>query len=258
VLSCFSSDFRTQPGAGYTPVVEFNYNGGVAIDHPVVRERRRGSKIRVYIADDQVLLLRGLASMIRGERDLKLCGETSNCTSAIEEVCELRPDVVIMELSIGGGRGIELIENIKAIDPGIGVVVLSRLEEGLHALSALKAGAGAYITKQSPPSKVLDAIRKVCDGQMCVSDYVANRMFDRVANGQGTESFSPVSSLSPRELEIYKLIGAGRSSREIAELLQISFKTVETHRAHIKEKANLTSGFELMLSSMRWSGAAAC
>jgi DNA-binding NarL/FixJ family response regulator len=235
-------------------MVEFNNTGSVAEGRPKARDRRRGSKIRVYIADDQVLVRRGLAVVIRGERDLELCGETSNRTTAGDEVCELRPDVVIVELSIDGRRGIELIERIKAFDSGIGVVVLSRLNEAVYAVPALKAGANAYVTKESPPSRVIDAIRNARDGRMCVSELVAGKMFERVTSGQGMESFSPDSSLSSRELEILKLLGAGRTSREIADLLQISIKTVETHRMHIKEKANLSNAFELVHLSMRWFG----
>jgi DNA-binding NarL/FixJ family response regulator len=238
-------------------MVELKNNGKGAVHHSMVKGRRRGSKIRVYIADDQALVRRGLASVIRGERDLELCGETSNGTTASGEVCELRPDVVILELSIDGERGIKLIENIKAIDSGIGVVVLSRLNESVYAVPALKAGATAFVTKQAPPATVLDAIRKARDGQMCVSELVASQMLERAANGQGLESFSPDSSLSSREFEILKLLGAGHSSREIADLLQISIKTVETHRMHIKEKANLSNGFELVHFSMRWFGASA-
>jgi DNA-binding NarL/FixJ family response regulator len=238
-------------------MVELKNNGNGAVHRSMAKVRRRGSKIRVYIADDQALVRRGLASVIRGERDLVLCGETSNATTASGEVCELRPDVVIMELSIDGERGIKLIETIKAIDSGIGVVVLSRLNEAVYAVPALKAGADAFVMKDSPPARVLDAIRKASDGQMCVSDLVAGQMLERAANGQGLESFSPDSSLSCREFEVLKLLGAGHSSREIADLLQISIKTVETHRKHIKEKANLSNGFELVHFSMRWFGASA-
>lgn len=255
--SCFSFEIRTQPGPGVAPVVEFNHNGSAGVHRSKSQERRCGSRVRVYAADDQTLLRRGLASLIRGERDLEFCGEASDRTSAIGEVSKLRPDVVIMELSIDGGRGIELIEGIKAIDPRIGVVVLTRLDEALHALPALKAGAVAFVSKQSPPATVLDAIRKARDGHMCVSELVAEQMFRRVASGQGMETFSPDSSLSSRELEVFRLLGAGCSTREIADRLQISIKTVETHRAHIKEKANLSNGFEVVHASMKWSRAGA-
>lgn len=223
------------------------------MDAPETRMPRRSLRTRVYIADDQVLVRRGLASVIRGERDLVLCGETSNCTTASCEVCELRPDVVIVEISIDGKRGIELIEGIKAFDSGIGIVVLSRLDETVHAVPALKAGASAYVAKEAPPETVIDAIRKARKGQICVSERVASQLLDRVAADQGMESFSPRSNLSSRELQVFKMIGAGKSNREIADRLEISIKTVETHRAHIKEKASLNSGFELLQFSIRWS-----
>lgn len=233
-------------------MVNFKSNGSAVIDAPETRMPRRSSRTRVYIADDQVLIRRGLASAIRDERDLELCGETSNCTTASGEVCELRPDVVIVELSIDGKRGIELIEGIKAFDSAIGIVVLSTLDETMHAVPALKAGANAYVTKEAPTATVIDAIRKARKGQMCVSDRVASQLLDRVAARQGMESFSPKSSLSSREFQVFKLIGAGKSNHEIAHRLEISIKTVETHRAHIKEKASLNSGFELLQVSIRW------
>ena len=236
-------------------MVKFNNKLGVIADASGQRMPGHADKTRVYIADEQVLLRRGLASVLQGERDLELCGETSNCTEACAEVCQLRPDVVIIELLIDGERGIDLIGSIKAIDSEIRVVVFSQLDEKMHAMAALEAGASAYVSKQAPPHKVLDAIRKVRDGQLCVSDRVAGMMLDRFAGGQGIEKFSPDSSLSSRELEVFKLLGAGLSNREIAEQLDISMKTVETHRAHIKVKANLTSGFELLQLSTRWSGA---
>jgi len=251
--SCISPSFHSPAVVGITPMVDFKADVTAVNGASKTRMRRRSSKTRVYIADDNVLLRRGLASVIRGERDLELCGETSNCTTASGEVCQLRPDVVIVELSINGDRGIELIETIKAFDSGIRIVVLSLLDETVYAFPAFMAGASAYVPKQAQPARVIDAIRKARSGQMCVSDIVSSQMLDRVAKGQGPASFSPTASLSSRELEIFKLIGSGQSNREIADLLQISIKTVETHRAHIKEKANLTSGFELLQFSTRWS-----
>lgn len=237
-------------------MVEFKSNGSLLAAAPKPRGRVRSKKTRVYIADDQVLLRRGLASVIRSKEDLELCGEASNCTTASSEVCRLRPDVVIVELSINDERGIELIESIKAFDSGISIVVLSLLDETVYAFPALKAGASAYVTKQAPPARVIDAIRKARDGEMCISERVASRMLNRVANGQGADPFSPRSNLSLREHQVFKLIGLGHSSREIAARLEISIKTVETHRAHIKEKANLTSGLELLQFCTLWSGAA--
>ncbi|HUG13359.1 MAG TPA: response regulator transcription factor [Opitutaceae bacterium] len=235
-------------------MVKFTNYNRASVDAPQPRRRRLGSKTRVYVADDQVVLRRGVASTINAEPDMKICGESADLATATNDVRELRPDVVIVELTFSGERGGELIENIRTFDSGISIVVLSLLDETLHALPALKSGASAFVTKQAPPSTMLEAIRKVRDGLMCVSERISGVMMQRAASAQGLKAFSPASSLSPREREVFRLIGTGHSNREIAERLRISYKTVETHRAHIKEKAGLKSGFELLQFSMRWFG----
>lgn len=198
------------------------------------------------------MVRRGLAAMIGAEADLELCGESADCATATSEVSKLRPDVVITDISLRGNSGLELIKNIKAFDPRIHIVVFSVHDESVYAVRVLKAGAKAYVMKQDIGSKVIDAIRKVRKGQMYVSERVSSQMLNRMVKGHDEEGDSAVTGLSDRELEVVTLIGSGLATREIAARLHVSVKTVETHRAHIKTKVNLTSATQLVLFCVRW------
>ena len=210
------------------------------------------AKTRIYVVDDHAMVRRGLAAMIAFEPDLELCGEAEDCATATSEVGRLRPDVVIVDISLRGNSGIELTKNIKAFDPAIRIVVLSVHDESVYALRALKAGAKAYVMKQDIGSKVIDAVRKVRKGQMYVSERVGSQMLNRLVKGQDEPGDSPVAGLSDRELEVVTLIGSGLATREIAARLHVSVKTVETHRAHVKTKVNLSSGTQLVQFCVRW------
>jgi DNA-binding NarL/FixJ family response regulator len=209
-------------------------------------------KTRVYLVDDHALVRRGIATMINAEPDLELCGEAADCATATGEVCKLRPDVVVVDISLRGNSGMELIKNIKAFDANIQIVVLSMHDESIYALRVLKAGAKAYVMKHDVAGAVIGAIRKVRKGQMYVSDRVSSQMLNRMVKGKDEADDSPVASLSDRELEVVTLIGSALATREIALRLRVSVKTVETHRAHIKTKVNLSSAAELVQFCVRW------
>ncbi|AHF92567.1 LuxR family transcriptional regulator [Opitutaceae bacterium TAV5] len=209
-------------------------------------------KTRIYITDDHALVRRGLAAMIATESDLELCGEAEDCATATSEVGRLHPDVVIVDISLRGNSGLELIKNIRALDPAIQIVVLSVHDESVYALRVLKAGARAYVMKQDIATRVLDAIRKVRKGQMFVSERVSSQMLSHLVKGPAAESDSPVAGLSDRELEVVTLIGSGLATREIAARLHMSVKTVETHRAHIKTKIHLDTASQLVQFCVRW------
>lgn len=210
------------------------------------------TKTRVYIVDDHAMVRRGLAAMIAAEADMELCGEAEDCATATSEVSRLRPDVAVVDISLRGNSGIELIKNIRVMDPGIRIVVLSVHDESIYALRALRAGAKAYVMKLDKPEKVIDAIRKVRLGRMYVSERVGSQMLNRLTKGAEDMGDSPVAGLSDRELEVVTLIGSGLATREIAARLYVSVKTVETHRAHIKTKINLNTGTQLVQFCVRW------
>lgn len=210
-------------------------------------------KTRIFITDDHALIRRGLTALINAEVDMEVCGEAEDCATATSEIMRLKPDVAVVDISLKGNSGIELIKNIRAFDANIQIVVLSMHDESVYALRALKAGAKGYVMKQDISQKVMEAIQRIRKGQLYFSDRVASQLFNRLAKGQDEpDNDSPVASLSDRELEIVQLIGSGLSTREIAVRLHVSIKTVETHRAHIKAKLNLTTATQLVQFCVRW------
>lgn len=208
-------------------------------------------KTRIFIVDDHELFRMGVTALIKAEADLEICGEGEDCIVATQDIIRLKPDLAIVDINLKGTNGLELIKNVRAVEPLIQFVVLSGHDENTYALRALRAGAKAYVMKQDAGSRVIDAVRKVRKGQLCVSTMVASQMLEHYAQG-GDVAGSAVSSLSDRELEILHLIGSGVSTRESAARLRISIKTVETHRAHIKLKLNLSTATQLMQFCVRW------
>ena len=209
-------------------------------------------KTRIFIVDDHALFRKGLSVLINSEPDMEICGEGDDCIVATQNIFRLKPEVVIVDISLKGTNGIELIKNIKAMEPGIQVVVLSMHDESVYALRVLRVGAKAYVMKQDAANIVVDAIRWVLKGQLYVSERVAGQMLNRYAQGEELGDDSPVAGLSDRELEVLNLIGSGISTREIAQRLHLSVKTIETHRAHLKAKLNLSSASQLMQFCVRW------
>jgi DNA-binding NarL/FixJ family response regulator len=209
-------------------------------------------KTRIFLVDDHPLFRRGLNALISAESDMEVCGEGDDCARASEKILRLKPDLVIVDISLKGASGIELIKNIKAVEPQIQVVVLSMHDESIYALRVLRVGAKAYVMKQDAVEAVIAAVRRVLKGQLYVSQAIASQMLNRYAQGEELGDDSAVSCLSDRELEVVTLTGSGASTREVAARLHISVKTVETHRAHIKTKLNLTSASHLVQFCVRW------
>lgn len=189
--------------------------------------------------------------MINAEPDMETIGEAEEASRATSDIMSLRPEIVIVDISLKGNSGLELIKNIKSFDPSIQILVLSMHDESVYALRVLKAGARAYVMKHEMAQKVMEAIRRIRNGKMYVSDRVASQMLNRLV-GDRNETDNVVSSLSDRELEIVTLIGGGLPTREIASKLNISIKTVETHRAHIKTKLDLSDATRLVQFCVRW------
>jgi DNA-binding NarL/FixJ family response regulator len=209
-------------------------------------------KTRIYIVDDHALIRRGLATLIGGESDMEVCGQAEDAATGLQEIMKLQPELVIVDISLKGNSGLELIKSIKAFSSKIQILVLSMHHESIYALRVLKAGARAYVMKQDVINKVVEAIRRIRNGDLFVSDNVANHMLNRLVSGDSADDASPVACLSDRELEIVNLIGNGLLTREIAGKLHVSVKTVETHRAHIKEKLDLHNATQLVQFCVRW------
>jgi DNA-binding NarL/FixJ family response regulator len=174
-----------------------------------------------------------------------VCGEADDSQSAIQAVVSLRPDLVILDISLDGPDGLEILKQIRTRNTDLPVLVLSMHDETTYTERVLRAGANGYIMKQEATDLVLTAIRRILKGQVYVPDRVASRLLRQYAHTATVTARSPLAALSDRELEVFRLIGAGRSTRQIAESLHLSVKTVESYQAHIKEKLELSNAREL-------------
>jgi DNA-binding NarL/FixJ family response regulator len=206
---------------------------------------------KIFIVDDHPMFREGLASLVRRETDLTICGEASDAAQALTAIERLKPDLVLIDISLPGRSGLELAKDLRAARPATAVLVISMHDETLYAERVLRAGARGYIMKQEGPEKMLQGIRRVLDGQIYLSSKMSVRILDAFS-GQHSRTSSPISRLTDRELEILQLVGYGRDSRTIAKQLNLSFKTVDAHRSHIKQKLELRNHTELISYAARW------
>jgi DNA-binding NarL/FixJ family response regulator len=212
----------------------------------------KNEAMRVLIVDDHPLMRKGVGQLIDQEKDLMVVGEAEDAQKAITAIENAKPDVALIDISLNGASGIELLKNIKVRFPRLKMLVLSMHDESVYAHRALRAGASGYIMKQEGTEKVLLALRKVLHGEVYLSDRLGNRLLHTLVNGRAPLTSSPVEELSDCELEVFNLIGQGHGTRPIAERLHLSIKTIESHRAHIKQKLNLQNASELVHHAIQW------
>jgi DNA-binding NarL/FixJ family response regulator len=220
-----------------------------------VSKQPSDAKKKILIVDDHQLLREGLGKIIDQQEDLVVCGEAGDAPGGLAAVAKYRPDVVIVDISMEKGSGLELIKGIRARNPKLPVLTLSMHHEDLYAERALRAGARGYVMKSDPASTVMAALRKVLSGQLAVSENILSRLVGRSVRGDGPAFRSPTDLLSDRELEIFRCLGEGRGTREIAAELRIAKSTVESYRASIKQKLNLKNATELISSAARFVAA---
>jgi len=206
----------------------------------------------VFIVDDHPIVRQGLAMLINREQGLTVCGDAADSCTALRLIEELKPDIILVDISLNGPDGLDLLKNIRARDAGLPVLILSMLDESLYAERALRAGANGYIMKQEATERVLVAIRRILGGEIYLSDSMANRMLHRFVGGNQLEKGSPIADLSDRELEVFRLIGEGHGTRQIADELHVSVKTVESYQCHIKDKLSLKNARELAQRAFQW------
>jgi DNA-binding NarL/FixJ family response regulator len=206
----------------------------------------RTTKKTVFIVDDHPLLRQGLGLLVNREPDLVVCGEAEEAQTAMREIAANIPDILIADISLNGPDGLELLKNLRMLYPNLPVLILSMHDESIYAERALRARANGYIMKQEATEKVLVAVRRILGGDIYLSDRMANKLLHQYVSGASVDMHSRLSALSDRELEVFRLIGEGRGTRQIAEKLHLSIKTVETYQAHIKDKLSLHSGRELV------------
>jgi DNA-binding NarL/FixJ family response regulator len=223
-----------------------------------VSERNGGAdksllgKTKIYIIDDHPIMVQGLKELINNQKDMRVIGSSDDWHVALEQVKKIAPDLIILDVTLKDANGIEVLKNLKIHVPHIKILMLSMHDENLYAMRSLKAGAQGYIMKQEAVEKVLGAMRQVLAGEVYLSETMSKRTMFQLLGRGGSRTGSPLEDLSDRELEVFTLIGQGCTTRQIAEKLHLSIKTVETHRAHIKEKLNLKNSTELVQHAIHW------
>jgi DNA-binding NarL/FixJ family response regulator len=209
------------------------------------------SKVRVFLVDDHPIVRRGLQLLLSLEPDLMVCGDADTAPAALEKILALKPDIAIVDLSLKRSSGLDLIKQVRAQRSRMKILVFTMREEIIYAERALRAGANGYVTKEEGTEKAIEAIRLLMQGKTYFSQPVAEAMMARFA-GKSLLSGGSLELLSDRELEVLELIGSGHGSREVAQRLRISIKTVESHREHIKTKLGLKSASELVKYAYNW------
>lgn len=213
-------------------------------------------RFRIFLLEDHPIMRRGYRTLIDGELDLEVCGEAENAAIALEKIPALKPDLVIADVSLEGMNGIEFIKRLRTEQPGLDVLVVSMHEESLYAERALQAGAAGYLMKSEADSRVIHAIRRVMGGHYYVSenmqDKIMHQFSGRMPSKQGGGSQESLDQLSDRELEVFELHGRGLSTREMAEAMSISPKTVATHRGRIKTKLSIDTTPQLVRRAVLW------
>ena len=212
----------------------------------------RKTKYRVFLVDDHPIVRHGLTQLINREPDLMVCGESEDGSKALTAIRVAKPDVVVVDLTLKRSSGFSLIKNLNALDSKLFILVLTIHEESLYAERCLRAGAKGYLMKEEAMENVLLAIRRVLAGQVYLSEEMQSKVFRTSGKRSETVIASPLERLSDRELEIFRLLGQGVGTRQIAKLLHLSISTVESHRARIKEKVDVKSGTELLQHAVKW------
>lgn len=207
---------------------------------------------KVFIVDDHPVFRDGLVRIVSQIPGLVVCGEADNASQAFTQISQSPPHLVLMDIGLPGKGGLELLQDVHAILPELPVLVISMHDENIYAERVLRAGGRGYIMKQEGPEKMTEAIAKVLDGHVYVSDQISVTLLDALSRPKASASI--LGKLTDRELEVLRLTGQGKDNRDIAAELHISLKTVDTHRAHLREKLGLKNSTELIHYAVRWVG----
>jgi len=214
---------------------------------------KAAARKRILIVDDHPLMREGLRGTINREPDLVVCGEAGDATQAVDLFQKLAPDLVLVDITLPKKNGLELIKDLKATHPGVMILAISMHDESLYAERSLRAGASGYITKQQPPAELIKAIREVLDNRVYVSREVSEDLLRRVS-GRPRSDLSPMEILTDRELQVFQLMGKGKSRKEIACQLHIADKTVAVHCANIRQKLNLQNTARMIRFAVQSEG----
>jgi len=237
-----STGKRTASRSGSAPARKAPRIGGAA----------KATKQRILLVDDHPMTREGLAANINRQVDLEVCCEASNPAEAMSALSKLKPDLLVTDMTMPGRSGIEFIKDIHAMLPELPILVLSMHDEMLYAERALRAGARGYLMKDAGSAKLLEVIRLILNGQSYVSPQMSARLLDAVTGRRPRGSTSPIEKLSDREFEVFRLLGSGKNTKEVAQALNLSPKTVDVHRGRIKEKLQLKDASSLIHHAVRW------
>jgi len=207
----------------------------------------------VLIVDDHPLVRQAVARIVEQTPDLAVCGQAGEFQAGLDTIEQLHPDIAIIDIRIGGRGGFELIKEVRSRWRDLPILVFSMHEEPLYAERAFRLGAQGYIAKTEPPERILQAIRRVAEGNVYVSDKLSSRVLRTIVAGRPPMGSLAVDQLSDRQFQVFELIGQGLSTREIAERLYLSVKTIDTYREHIKHRLNLRSSSELLKYAIQWA-----
>ena len=210
------------------------------------------TKTKILIIDDHPMMRQGLVQLITNEPDLAVAGEAESAEQAISMIAQSAPDLVLADISLTGKSGLELIKDVQSLRPDLPVLVISMHDESIYAERVLRAGGRGYIMKQEGGKQIMQAIRHVLGGEIYVSPKMSGKILEIFSGRRSESGGSPVERLSDREFEVFQLIGQGKGTRQIAEQLHLSVKTVEVHRQHIKEKLKLTDAPSLARYAVQW------
>lgn len=209
------------------------------------------SKKKIYLVDDHPLMRKGMAMTLENSVHFTVCGQSESAEEALGEIPEIKPDGCVVDISLPGMNGIELVKNLLTQMPDLKILVISRHDEELYAERAIRAGAKGYLMKLEAGEVLVSAVQQIMNGGIYLSDKIGSQLIMKIASGQTTGE-TPLEILSDRELEVFELTGKGESTKEIAQRLHVSVKTIDTYRARIKEKMHLKSANELMRRAVQW------
>lgn len=208
--------------------------------------------IKVLIVDDHPIFREGLRMVLDAEKDLSICGEAGQSAEALDLIQQSKPDVALVDLTLDQSNGLELLKDIRVRWKSLPVIILTNHDEALYAERCIRAGANGYLMKHNPPEQLIAAIHDVLNGGVSLSESMKNQLLTKVSATHQPPKKDLAEELSDRELQVFELYGKGKSTREIAEILHLSVKTVETHREHIKAKLNFKDGNTLMRAAFQW------
>lgn len=215
-------------------------------------EMKAANNYKVLLVEDHPMFREHLGQLIDRELGMSICGEANNIRDAMRLILETKPDIAIVDITLQGSSGLELLKDIKAQELDINVLVLSMHDEELYAERALRAGAKGYITKNEASTEVIEAIRCVMKGDVYASRQMTSKLLERMTQKRSNTELAGMETLADRELEVFQMLGRGKSTRDIAQSLNLGESTVETYRARIKEKLQLRSAAELYLRAGQW------